>query len=138
MADQMKNIDKVGWIYIQNRKLLGAKSFNKTPFYVPGGKREGNETDQETLVRELKEELNINIKPETAEFVGEFSAQAHGKPEGVLVVLRAYTAGFDGEIEPSAEIEAIGWHTSKDIGTEKTSPVDNIILKYLKDQNLID
>lgn len=133
-----QNIDKVAWIYIQNRKLLGARTKGKIPFYVPGGKRETGEADLETLVREINEELSIAIDPSSATFSGEFQAQAHGKEEGVMVVMQCYEADFKGEITPSSEIEEIGWLTSADILSERCSDVDKVILKHLKEVDLID
>jgi 8-oxo-dGTP pyrophosphatase MutT (NUDIX family) len=133
-----QNIDKVAWIYIQNRKLLGARTKGKIPFYIPGGKREVGETDLETLVRELNEELSIEIDPNTATFTGEFQAQAHGKEEGVMVVMQCYEAGFKGDIAPTSEIEEIGWLTSVDITTDRCSYVDKVILKHLHEAGLVD
>jgi 8-oxo-dGTP diphosphatase len=133
-----QNIDKVAWIYIQDRKLLGARTKGKIPFYIPGGKREEGETDLETLAREIKEELSIEIEANSAVFIGEFQAQAHGKEEGVMVVMQCYTADFKGEIIPTSEIEEIGWLTSVDITTDRCSYVDKVILKYLHSENLID
>ena len=37
-------IDKLGWIYIKNKKLLGVRSKGKDVYYIPGGKRERGET----------------------------------------------------------------------------------------------
>ena len=133
-----QNIDKVAWIYILNRKLLGARSKGKIPFYVPGGKREAGETDLETLVREIIEELSIEIDPSSATFAGEFQAQAHGKEEGVMVVMQCYEADFKGEITPTSEIEEIGWLTSADITSDRCSDVDKVILKHLFGAGLID
>jgi 8-oxo-dGTP diphosphatase len=133
-----QSIDKVAWIYIKNRKLLAARSKGKTAFYTPGGKREGNETDLEVLKREMKEELSIEIELNTANYIGKFGAQAHGKPEGIMVVLQCYSSDFKGELTPSSEIEEIGWLTSIDIETDRCSPVDWLILTYLREINLID
>ncbi|MGH2482447.1 MAG: NUDIX hydrolase, partial [Ktedonobacteraceae bacterium] len=85
-------IDKLAWIYIQNQRLLSTRSKGKDTYYIPGGKREGGETDQEALLREVKEELTIDLHPETITFFGQFEAQAHGKPEGTLVRMLCYTA----------------------------------------------
>ena len=58
----MKEIDKIAFIYIKDSKILSTLSKGKDTYYIPGGKREENETDEETLIRECKEELTINIK----------------------------------------------------------------------------
>ena len=133
-----QNIDKVAWIYILNRELLGARTKGKIPFYVPGGKREVGETDLETLVREINEELSIEIDASSANFVGEFQAQAHGKEDGVMVVMQCYEADFKGEITHTSEIEEIGWLTSADITSDRCSDVDKVILKHLFGAGLID
>ncbi|MFA5368893.1 MAG: NUDIX domain-containing protein [Candidatus Paceibacterota bacterium] len=128
-------IDKLGWIYIENKKLLAVRSYGKEAFYVPGGKRETGETDEESLIREAREELCIDIIPGSLNLVGKFEALAHGKINTV-VQITAYTADFDGEIRPNAEIEEISWLAYKDI--EKATPVMKLILQYLKDNFLID
>lgn len=87
---------------------------------------------------EIKEELNIDICVDSAAFLGDFSAQAHGKPEGVFVVMHCYFADFNGELKAANEVEELGWLTSKDINTERTSPVDFVILAHLKKEGLID
>ena len=81
----MKKIDKVALLYWERGRLLCTRSQGKETYYIPGGKREAGETDVETLVRELQEELGVEVRPETARLYGVFQAQAHGKAEGVLV-----------------------------------------------------
>ena len=63
-------IDKIAWINIANGRILGARSKGKDTYYLPGGKREPGESDIDTLVREIKEELSVRIKPETAAHAG--------------------------------------------------------------------
>lgn len=128
-------IDKLAWIYIENKHLLSTRSKGKDTYYIPGGKREPGETDQETLLREIKEELDIDLHPETIAFFGQFEAQAHGKPEGTLVRMRCYTAEFSGAIRAAAEIEEVLWLQYTD--RENSSPVDRLIFDVLKEKNLI-
>ena len=94
----MKEIDKIAFIYLKDKKILSTLSKGKDTYYIPGGKREGKETDQETLIRECKEELTIDIKKDTIEYYGTFEAQAHGKAEGILVRMTCYTAEFEGKL----------------------------------------
>ena len=79
----MKLIDKIALLYIEDGKILSTRSKGKDAYYLPGGKREGNESDLATLVRELKEELSVDIIEDTAKLYGIFEAQAHGKAEGI-------------------------------------------------------
>ena len=131
----MKTIDKIALIYLKNGKILTTLSKGKDTYYLPGGKREGSETDAETLIRELREELSIQILPETITPYGVFEAQAHGKAEGVLVRMSCYTAEFEGEPKPANEIAELDWFTYKD--KERTSAVDQIIFDDLKQKGLL-
>lgn len=129
-------IDKVAWIHIEDKRILCTRSRGKDTYYIPGGKREQNESDQETLIREIKEELSVDLLPETFKFLGKFEAQAHGKAEGVLVKMTCYNADFVGEIKAAAEIEEVVWFQHRD--RERSSPVDKIIFDRLKEQGLIE
>ena len=132
----MKLIDKLAWIHIVDRKILSTLSKGKATYYIPGGKREGDESDIDALVREIKEELSIDLIPSQQEFIGTFEAQAHGKGEGVVVKMTCYSGPYTGELEPDSEIEEMVWFTHKD--REQSSPVDKIIFDWLKEQDLID
>lgn len=129
-------IDKLAYIRIQDRKVLTTLSKGKDTWYIPGGKREGDETDEEALIREVEEELTVKLRPETIRHYGTFEAQAHGKPECTVVRMTCYEADFDGELQPSSEIDQCrfvnySWKT-------KSSPVDVLIFDDLKFRNLID
>ncbi|MBQ0072163.1 MAG: NUDIX domain-containing protein [Spirochaetales bacterium] len=132
----MKTIDKVAYLHFQDGKVLSTLSKGKDKFYFPGGKREGNESDLETLTREIKEELSVDIIPETAKLYGIFSAQAHGKAEGVLVQMTCYTAEFTGILAPDNEIEKIVWLGYSD--RMDSSPVDQLIFEDLHKKGLVD
>lgn len=107
-------IDKVAWIRVENGKVLSARSRGKSIYYFPGGKREAGESDVETLVREIEEELTVRIKPETARPFGIFEAEADGKAAGVRVRMVCYTADYEGELMPAAEIEELAWLDESD------------------------
>ncbi len=47
----MKIIDKVALLYVKDGKILSTRSKGKDKYYLPGGKREGDEADLETLAR---------------------------------------------------------------------------------------
>lgn len=129
-------IDKLAWIHIKDRKILSTRSTNKDTYYIPGGKRDGEESDQQALLREIKEELSVDLLLETIKYVGTFEAQAHGKPEGTIVRMTCYESDFAGELKADNEIDEIVWLTHE--GREKSSPVDKIILDWLKEKDLID
>ena len=132
---QKSYIDKLAFIDIQNKKILSTLSKGKDTWYIPGGKREGNETDHEALIREVKEELSVDLVPDTITHYGTFEAQAHGKPEGTVVRMTCYSAKFKGALRASAEVAAFRYvdYTWK----EKSSPVDKLIFDDLKTKGLI-
>lgn len=129
-------IDKLALIEIQNKKILSARSIGRDVFYIPGGKREAGESDEEALVREIEEELSVKIDPSTLVFYGEFQAQAHNHPAGVVVRMRCYTTFDLGPVSKAAEIEEIGWLSCADM--EMISAVDKIIFSDLKSKGLLD
>lgn len=125
----MTTIDKIAWIHLKNGTILSSRSRGKDVYYIPGGKREPGESDIDTLVREIQEELSVTITPDTATHVGTFRAQAHGHPDGITVRMTCYTANYQGLLRPSSEIEEIVWLTHAD--RHRVSPVDQIIFDHL-------
>lgn len=129
-------IDKLALIYIRNNKILMTRSTGKSVWYIPGGKREPWESDEQTLVREIQEELGVDIIVSSIQPYGVFSAQAHGKAEGIIVQMTCYRADFTGTPTPEAEIEELGWFDST-LSPDDMSPVDRIIFADLKKKGLI-
>ncbi|SFN29440.1 NUDIX hydrolase [Dokdonella immobilis] len=129
-------IDKLAWIHIRERKLLGARSRGNPVCYLPGGKREPGESDAEALVREIREELSIALDPTTLVAAGEFRAQADGKPSGVMVKLTCYEAAFEGVIAPAAEIEEVLWLEYAD--RERCSAAGRLVLDHLYARDRLD
>lgn len=129
-------IDKLAWIFIRDGKVLFTRSKGKDVYYIPGGKREAGESDQEALMREIKEELGVELLPNALSYIETFEAQAHGKPEGVMVRMTCYGGDFTGELQPNSEVEEIVWLTHRD--KLKTGPVDQMILDWLREKNLIE
>jgi len=128
----MKIIDKLAWIYLQDGKILSTRSKGKSKFYIPGGKREIGESDEAALVREIQEELTVDLIPSTIVFVGNFQAQADSHAEGIQVLMQCYSADYEGTIKAAAEIAEVTWLTNAD--RDKISPVDQLIFDFLFEQ----
>lgn len=132
----MPTIDKLAWIEIRDKAVLSTKSFGKDTYYLPGGKRETGETDAQALCREIREELSIEIQPNSMHLVGVFEAQAHGHPTGTMVKMTCYSADYSGTIAAASEIEEVTWLRYADKGI--ISEVDKLIFDYLKEVDLLD
>ena len=128
-------IDKLAFIHIRDEQVLMSLSNGKDTWYIPGGKRELGESDEQALSREVKEELDVDVLPETIRPYGVFEAQAHGKPEGVMVRMTCYTAKFEGTLRAAHEIERISYFGYDDVS--KAGPVDHLIFADLYAKGLI-
>ncbi|QUA52173.1 NUDIX hydrolase [Aristaeella lactis] len=131
----MAFIDKVAYLYLKDGKILSTRSKGKDKYYIPGGKREGNETDIETLVREVKEELSVDIIEDSATFYGIFEAQAHGKEDNKKIKMTCYMADYIGQLQADSEIAEIVWLTTDDM--ENISQVDKLVFTDLKEKGLL-
>lgn len=132
----MKEIDKLAWVCIKERQLLVARSKGKKTYYIPGGKRELGETDQQALIREVKEELSVNLKSSTITYFGVFTAQADAKFVDTIVKMTCYEADFSGEIQASAEIEEVRWLNFRD--KDLCSAVTQLVFELLKSEGRIE
>ncbi|WP_329110995.1 NUDIX domain-containing protein [Micromonospora sp. NBC_01699] len=127
----MKVIDKIAWIRIENGAILSTRSHGRDVYYLPGGKREPGESDLATLVREIDEELRVEIVPESVTPVGTFEARAHGHADGTTVRMTCYAADYRGVPTVSNEIAELAWLGYAD--RHRVSPVDQIIFDRLHD-----
>ena len=101
-------IDKLALITLKDDKVALVRSHNKTLFYMPGGKREAGETDEQALCREIDEELTVALLPNSIAFYGEFTGPADGKQDGTraysLLSGRLYRAAAAGRRNRRAEV----------------------------------
>ncbi|WP_067686007.1 NUDIX hydrolase [Nocardia jejuensis] len=125
MRTEQRLIDTVAWVHIVNGEILCARPRGKGIFYIPGGKREEGESDLQTLVREIREELTVEVLDRTAAHVGTYEAAI----PGALVRMACYTAEHLGEIAVSSEIEELAWFTYAD--RDQVPPVDQLLFDDL-------
>ncbi|MBB5936695.1 NUDIX hydrolase [Streptomyces zagrosensis] len=123
-------IDTVAWVRVQDGRILCARPRGKSIFYIPGGKREGAESDRETLLREIEEELTVLLDPDTAVHVGTYEAVASDVPGGAVVRMSCYTADYAGTLTVSSEIEELAWFSYAD--RPLVPPVDQLLFDDLK------
>ena len=128
----MTLIDKLAWLHLHDGRILSTRSRGKDRYYLPGGKREPGETDAQALVREIREELTVDLDPDSLAPMGTFTAPAHGHPAGVLVRMICYAARYTGQLRAAAEIEEIAWLTYRH--RPRVSAVDQLIFDQLREQ----
>ena len=95
-------------IIIKNNKVLVCQrksgSYYGLKWEFPGGKKETGETIEESLIRELKEELDIDIQ------IGqEFYVDRHKYPDGFEFEIHFYTVFNYTGIEKNKVFEQIEW-----------------------------
>lgn len=122
-------IDKVAWIVVRDGRILSTRNHGLEVFYLPGGKREAGETDVDTLTREIKEELTVDIIAPTMALFGTFTAPAHGRSAGILVQMTCYTAEATGDLAASHEIAEYAWLSYADRG--RVSATDQLVFDHL-------
>lgn len=133
--DVKREIDKLAWLYVRDGMLLNARSKGKTLFYLPGGKREKGESDEQALVREIKEEISVDLAVNSIKYAKTFQAQADGKDNDTVVRLTCYFAEFVGELAPAAEIEEIEFISYKDKSLCSLGGIK--VMEWLKERDLI-
>lgn len=99
-------IEKIGLVSVQDGRLLVVRKRGGSVFILPGGKKEGGETDLEALRREVDEELGCTVH--SIEFEGVFKDLAAEIGDAVVVV-RLYSGRLVGTPSARSEIEELHW-----------------------------
>jgi 8-oxo-dGTP diphosphatase len=128
-------IDNVALLYVHDRKVLVARSRGKDRWYLPGGKREPGETDEQTLRREIREELGVDVLPGSVYHVGTYEGIAHGQQPGTRVRMACYAARWSGQLRASGEIDRLDYLGFDDLA--QTAPLVQLIFHDLRAKRLI-
>lgn len=121
-------IDKIGLAVIDGSKLLVVKNRGTSKWIMPGGRVESGEDPEQTLRREIDEELSCSV--DSLQYVGEYCDEA-ANDEGAMVKIRLYQGRLLGNIRIANEIETYTWFDMKS-GDERT------LSKIIRDQILPD
>ena len=124
-------IDTVAWVCLENGRILCVRPHGRDVFFIPGGKREAGESDLQTLLREVCEELTVRLRPETVAHVGTYEAsESTGLPGGAMVRMSCYTGDYTGTLAASSEIDELAWFACAD--RPRVPPVDQLLFDDLK------
>lgn len=126
----MKDIYVVGAIIESKGKILCAQRSAimtlSDLWEFPGGKIEGDETHQEALTREIKEELKLDINVS-----GELFAETVFTYEFGRVHLAAYRCEYLKGTTILAEHKAVKWLEPHELGSLEWAPADIPIVEKL-------
>jgi len=101
----------------EGRTLLVRKR-GTTAFMQAGGKIERGESALDALTRELREEVGLELDPDSTEFLGSFRAEAANEPNTVIRA-EVFAITTDQVLQVSGEIEELFWlDTVEDAGIE--------------------
>lgn len=95
----------------------------------PGGKIEPNEIQEQAIIREIKEELNMDIKCESY-----FDEQIHKYPDKTIKLIALNCTMINNNYQLN-EHEAIAWVYPYELEKYKFAPADLPIVRKLNNTN---
>lgn len=104
-------------------RVLVVRKRGTTRFMQPGGKPEPGESAAQTLIRELREELGLNVVESDLRHVGRYVSDAANEP-GHRVVAEVFTASIDPRAAVAqAELAELRWIAPDDVSTLQLAPL---------------
>lgn len=111
-----------GLIIVKENKVLLAFSKNKQAFYLPGGKVDAGETAVQALIREIREEMNLEISEKELTFFMHITAPAFGESAEIIMEQDCFVYDLQSPLLPGAEIGELRFFSFEE---------------YLKEQHLV-
>lgn len=126
----MKEIHKIIAIVVQDDKFFMVRKVGKDIWTNLGGKPEGEETEEQALVREIQEEVHCGAK--VLKKLGDFKAPAAF--DDAIVKLSTYLVELQGEIKlDDPELEECKFipKNYKELGIKMPASIEEQILPFL-------
>lgn len=123
---------------IQDNRLFMVKKVGKETWTTLGGKPEGDETEQEALLREIDEEIHCGAK--IIRKLDDFIANAH-HDKGFSVKLSTYLVEFIGQIKlDDPELEKANFISKnyKKNGIKLPPSMTDLVIPFLNKEGLIN
>lgn len=110
-------------------RILLVQAHNRAKYYFPGGKIDPGETQIEALIREISEELNLELSPSEVEYIGTVVGPAYPQ-KNAQTELNCYRVLHEidwDELRPAGEITDLCWISKRD--TQHIAPA---VLKWIE------
>jgi 8-oxo-dGTP pyrophosphatase MutT (NUDIX family) len=125
--------ERISAVIVKEKRILLVTGFDEKRYWTPGGKLEPGESHEQTLKRELKEELGVELTDVRPYFSYEGFTTRLNEPQKV----HCYLVEFKGDIRPSSEITSFGWFSRADFDSKRVRMFDeaekNFIPRVIKD-----
>lgn len=104
-TDKKQSIHTVGAVILKDKKILMVRKRGSEVLMMPGGSPKRNETHEETLKRELKEELQLNLV--SLKYLATF--EDLNATRRLPMTMDVYWVKTWGEVYPDSEIKEFRW-----------------------------
>ncbi|MFT4235242.1 MAG: NUDIX domain-containing protein [Microbacterium sp.] len=121
MSEPTITVAAIAFVRVDGQVLTVRKRGTST-FMLPGGKPEAGERPIDTAIREVHEELGIDVAPEQLTLLGDFTSRAANEA-GHALEATVFRAAIVSEPEVRAEIEELRWEDPS-VPTEARSPLN--------------
>ncbi len=113
----------------QHKQLLLVRKKNTQFFMQVGGKLEPNEAPEQTMIREIAEEISVNAEIE--QFVGRFETRAANEA-GHQLISYVYQVNLDQAPQIDAEIAEMKWIDLDDQQTLLAPLTKEVVIPWCK------
>lgn len=128
-------IHKIGAAFIKDNKIIVVRKIGKEEYIILGGVHDGDESHQDNLKKEAKEELQLNLK--NYSYLGRFEDIALF--ENVPIIMDVYLVDCEGNPKPDSEIKEYLW-VSKNYDRSKIklgTILEKFVIPKLTEQKLL-
>lgn len=132
MARNIVLVVAAALIDVDGRVLLAQRPTGRSMaglWEFPGGKVAAGETPEEALIRELREELSITVKPRC---LAPFAFASHAYDDFHLLMPLYLCRNWDGDVVPQ-EGQQVAWVRAARLGDFDMPPADVPLVSMLRD-----
>lgn len=130
---RMAELTSVAWLHVRGGRVLGVRTRGRDRFYLPGGKLKPGESHEDALIREVHEELGLQLSELRPAF--SVAAPAHGLPVETLLTMHCFHATARGVPQPGAEIDELTWLDIS--GDDRAAPAVRAVLDRLSSSDAL-